>query len=186
MTTRNDGLVQIALYAAIIAALGLLPKFNIPVAGGIAITAQSLGVMLAGVMLSPLRATLSVGLFLFVVALGAPLLAGGRGGIGIFAGPSVGFLVGFPAAAFVTAMIMYALRNLPVILAALIASIGGGVGVLYLLGIPGLSIMTDMTLEKAFTVCLVFIPGDLAKAVVVALIAQAVMRGLPGALPSRR
>ena len=40
-------------------------------------------------------------LFLVLVALGLPLLAGGRGGLGVFASPTVGFLVGWIVAAFV-------------------------------------------------------------------------------------
>ena len=84
---QDKTIAQIALYAALIAALGLLPKFNIPLAGGVPITAQSLGIMLAGVMLGPVRGALAVCLFLFVVALGAPLLAGGRGGSRCFCQP---------------------------------------------------------------------------------------------------
>ncbi|WP_442757522.1 biotin transporter BioY, partial [Pseudomonas sp. PM2] len=86
--TRERTLVQIALYAAIIAVLGLMPKFDIPLAGGVPITAQSMGIMLAGVMLGAWRGAAAVTLFLLVVALGAPLLAGGRGGLGVFFGPS--------------------------------------------------------------------------------------------------
>ena len=43
-------------------------------------------------------------LFLVLTALGLPLLAGGRGGLAVFASPSVGFLIGFPIAAFVHRM----------------------------------------------------------------------------------
>ena len=39
--------------------------------------------------------------FLALVALGLPILAGGRGGLGVFASPTVGFLIGFPIAAMV-------------------------------------------------------------------------------------
>ena len=76
MTDRS--LVQIAFYAAFIAVLGLVPKIDL---GPVPITAQSLGIMLAGVMLGPWRGALACVLFLFVLALGAPVLSGGRGGI---------------------------------------------------------------------------------------------------------
>lgn len=62
MATRD--LVRIALFAAIIGALGLLPKFDLPVAGGVPITAQSMGAMLAGVFLGPRKGALAVLLFL--------------------------------------------------------------------------------------------------------------------------
>lgn len=84
MMSQDKSLVQIALYAALIAAMGLIPP--IPFVTGIPITVQTLGVMLAGVMLGPWRGALSMALFIFVVALGAPLLSGGRGGLGVFYG----------------------------------------------------------------------------------------------------
>ena len=92
-------LARIALFAALIAVLGLLPKLTL--ASGIPITAQSMGIMLAGTILGARNGALSVLLFLFLVALGLPLLAGGRGGMGVFAGPTLGYLIGFPLGAFV-------------------------------------------------------------------------------------
>lgn len=182
---KDRNLVQIALYAAVFAVLGLLPRFDLPFAGGVPITAQSLGVMLAGVMLGASRGALSMLLMLFVVALGAPILAGGRGGLGVFFTPSAGFLIGYVAAAFAVGGIMQALRRLPVFSAALIASVGGGIVVLYAFGIVGMSVMGGLSLGDAALACLVFIPGDTIKAVLVALIAQTVARGLPEALLSR-
>ncbi|MBH4862666.1 biotin transporter BioY, partial [Staphylococcus aureus] len=46
--------------------------------------------------------------FLLLVVAGLPLLSGGRGGIGVFAGPSAGFLLLYPVVAF---MIGTALLN---------------------------------------------------------------------------
>ena len=116
MNTR--AIVRIALFAAVIAVLGLLPKFDIPLAGGVPITAQTLGVMLAGVILGARRGALAVLLFLFVVGLGAPLLAGGRGGLSVFFGPSAGFILGWVPGAYVCGLLMHALAMLPAFLAA--------------------------------------------------------------------
>ena len=44
---------RVALFAALIAALGLIPQITLPFAGGVPITAQTLGVMLAGLILGP-------------------------------------------------------------------------------------------------------------------------------------
>ncbi len=178
-------IAQIALYAALIAALGLLPKISIPVAGGIPVTAQSLGVMLAGVMLGPVRGALSLVLFLLVVALGMPLLAGGRGGLGVFASPSVGFLIGFPFAAMACGVVMKLLRTVPVLPAAWIAAALGGVVVLYGFGIVGLAMKTEMDLLKAASVMVVYLPGDAIKVLLTGLIAQTVWRGMPQAVLSR-
>ena len=67
--------------AAVIAVLGLLPSVILPIAAGVPITGQTLGVMLAGIVLGPRHGALAVMLFLLVVLLGAPLLSGGRGGV---------------------------------------------------------------------------------------------------------
>lgn len=183
--TRERTLVQIALYAAIIAVLGLMPKFDLPLAGGVPITAQSMGIMLAGVMLGAWRGALAVALFLLVVALGAPLLAGGRGGLGVFFGPSAGFLLGYPVAALIAGFIMQRLKNQPVLPVALLAAVIGGIIVLYPLGILGMSTLGSLSPLDAAKACLIFIPGDTIKAVLVALVAQTVARGLPEALISR-
>ena len=81
MKTRD--LAYIALFAAIIAVLGTLPAINI---GPVPITAQTLGVMLAGSVLGARRGFLAVLLFLVLVAIGLPLLSSGAGGLSVFAG----------------------------------------------------------------------------------------------------
>lgn len=181
----DRSLVHIAFYAALIAALGLVPPVSIPFLGGVPITAQTLGVMLAGVMLGPVRGAGAVLLFLFLVALGAPFLAGGRGGLGVFAGPSVGFLIGWPAGAFVAGVIMRAMAGTGILLSAALAAAVGGIGVVYAFGIPGIAIMAGLPLGKAALGSAVYIPGDLVKVVLTAIIAQTVSRGLPGAILSR-
>ena len=175
-------LTHIALFAALIAVLGLVPKIDLGI--GVPITAQSLGIMLCGTVLGAKRGALAVLLFLALVAMGVPLLSGGRGGIGLFASPSVGFLVGFPVAAFVTGWVMERLRG-DVALAAFNASAIGGIIVLYAFGIPGIAFMAGKLLAEAAVGSLAFLPGDLVKAVLAALVTQMVARARPGSLLSR-
>lgn len=183
MTDRS--LVQIALFAAVIAVLGFVPPVPIPFLGGTPITAQSMGIMLAGVMLGPWRGAISVILFLAVVAIGAPLLAGGRGGLGVFASPWAGFLYGWPLAAFAAGWVMRLTRTWRIIPAGFVASVLGGICLLYAVAAPYLAHMTDAPLLETFLMLSVFLPGDLIKAGLVALIADTVSRGLPSALLSR-
>lgn len=182
---KDRTLVQISFYAALIAALGLLPKFSVPFLAGVPVTAQTLGVMLAGVMLGSWRGALAVLLFLFAVALGLPLLAGGRGGLGVFAGPGVGFLIGWPVGAFVAGMVMRWTRGWKVLPAAGLAAVLGGIVTVYLFGIPGVAIMAGLPLSKAALGSAIYIPGDLIKVAVTALVAETIARGLPTALMSR-
>ncbi|MEX0922436.1 MAG: biotin transporter BioY [Rhodovibrionaceae bacterium] len=171
---------RVALFAALIAALGLIPQITIPFAGGVPITAQTLGVMLAGLILGPWRGALAILVFIAVVALGAPLLAGGRGGLGVFVGPTVGFLVGWPVAAIVIGLLYRVLLGMGPLLAGILACAVGGIVVLYAFGIAGLAIVTEMGLLKALTVVLIFIPGDILKAAIAAFINREVRRARPG------
>src|SRR5699024_5192746 len=66
-STGRD-LAQIATFAGIIAVLGLIPAIA-PFGGAVPITAQSLGVMLAGAVLGPRRGGLAVLLLLTLVAI---------------------------------------------------------------------------------------------------------------------
>lgn len=182
MTDRS--LVQIALFAALIAALGLAPNMAVPVMGGVPITLQNLGIMLAGVLLGWKRGSLAVLLFLLLVALGLPLLSGGRGGIGVFAGPTVGFLVGWIFAAALTGWLMERLTNMPVFWAAVVSAFLGNVVLLYAMGVPGIAIVAGIPLGKAIAGAAIYLPGDILKVVVTALVAQSLWRSRPSSVPS--
>lgn len=187
MNTRD--LVLVSLFAAIIVALGLIPPITlgfIPVP----ITLQSLGVMLAGVILGAKRGALAPLLVILLVAIGLPVLSGGRGGLAVFAGPTVGFLLGWLPAAFVTGLLSErfaagAQGGFAQLANFFIAAVAGGVVVLYACGIVGVMIVAGLPFMKALSGSLAFIPGDLIKAGVAALAARAVQAGYP-LLPVRR
>jgi biotin transport system substrate-specific component len=170
MVFRDIGLI--VLFAAIIAALGLVPKIDLPMLGGVPITAQGMGITLAGVMIGARRGALAALLFLIAVACGLPLLAGGRGGLDVFTGPTAGFLFGFVPAAFITGVLFAAFAGrMGVFLAALIAAFIGGYVVLNLIGLPVLAWITDKTVREAVTIALGLLPGGAVKALVTAIIA---------------
>jgi biotin transport system substrate-specific component len=179
----EKSIAQIALFAALIAVLGLIPKIDL--LAGVPITAQSLGVMLCGTVLGARKGTLAVLLFLALTALGLPLLSGGRGGLGVFASPSVGYLIGFPIAAFVAGLAVERLTKFAVIPAALIGAFLGGIIALHICGIIGMSVMLGKTLPEAALLDLPFLPGDLIKVVLAALVTQSIARMRPNALLSR-
>jgi len=175
---KTKDLAYVALFAAITAVLGLMPAIPVP-AVPVPITAQTLGVMLAGAVLGARRGFLALLLFLVLVAVGLPLLAGGRGGLAVFAGPSAGFLLAWPLGAFVTGLLTEGLWRRFNLAWALVATLVGGIGVIYAIGIPFISVFSDTSLATAFTGSLVFVPGDVVKAVVAAVVAVAVRRAYP-------
>ena len=174
-------LSRVALFAALIAVFGLIPKLDLPF--GVPITLQTLGVMLAGCLLGARRAFFAVGLFLLMVAIGLPLLSGGRGGLGVFFAPSTGFLIGWPFGAAACGLVM---RCFPqstdgraVWLSAFSAAFIGGVVVVYAFGIAGLALVAHLSWVQAAIASTAFIPGDLLKCVVCSALVQSVSRGLP-------
>ncbi len=60
---------------------------------------QTLAVMLTGLALGPGRAFAAVGLYVLLGLAGLPIFSGGRGGLGVLAGPSAGYILAFPLAA---------------------------------------------------------------------------------------
>lgn len=176
-------LTLIALFAALIAALGLIPKLTL--AFGVPITAQSLGVMLCGTVLGAKRGGLAALLFVALVLLGLPLLAGGRGGLGVLAAPSVGFFIGFPIAAFATGFFMEQMQRLHVGWAAGLSAGLGGILVLYAFGIFGLMMMLQKGPLEAALLVSAFIPGDIIKAVLAGLITAGLVRARPASVLSR-
>lgn len=173
---------MIAVFAGVTAALGLIPPVYLPLAP-VPITAQSLGPILAGAVLGARRGAASQLLFLSLVALGLPLLAGGRGGIGVFAGPTVGFLLGWVVVALVVGALTWR-KGAPyrVWFGVLVNAIGGIV-VLYPLGILGMVGMADLSWQAALLANVPFLVGDALKVVAAAFIAKGVHASYPGLLP---
>ncbi|MBS0344126.1 MAG: biotin transporter BioY [Proteobacteria bacterium] len=181
LSVSNRSLSFVAMFSALIAVLGLIPKIDLPF--GVPITLQTLGVMIAGCLLGPRRAFCAVGLFLIGVALGLPLLSGGRGGVGVFVAPSAGFLIGWPFGAFVCGLLMRHMAQATgrgLVGAAFLAAFVGGVVVVYLFGILGLSWAAHLSLSQAALAASIFLPGDLLKCGVCAILVQNVRSGLPG------
>ena len=176
-------LTFIALFAGLVAALGFIPK--IMLASGVPITAQSLGVMLCGTVLGAKRGGLAVLLFLLLVAIGLPLLAGGRGGLGVFVSPSAGFLYGWPVAAFVTGSIVEKWGGNTLTVVATVASVIGCIVVMYIPGITWLAINLEKSLIEATLIAAFYIPGDIIKAIIAGLITGALARTRPASLLSR-
>lgn len=177
MTARDS--VLVATFAALTAALGLLPPLPVPLIP-VPVTAQSLGVMLAGCLLGPRRAALAMILLLVLIALGLPLLSGGRGGLGVFAGPSVGFLIGWPAGAAVVGLI--AGSGKATVLRFLVACCAGGIGVVYAFGIPGVALVSGLPIGTAALGSAAFLPGDLIKVGIASVTAAAVRRAYPNVI----
>ncbi len=88
-------LVWLALCAALMAVGSYV---SIPV-GAVPFTMQTFFVMLAGLILGPVRAPLAAALFVAAGLLGLPIFVGGRSGLAVLLGPTGGYLFGYILAA---------------------------------------------------------------------------------------
>lgn len=178
-STARD-LAQIAIFAALIAALGLPGTIYIG-ANGVPITLQTLGVMLAGAILGARKGLLSVVVFLVLAIAGLPIMAGGRTGLTALAGPSAGYVVGWLFGVVVIGLLTARILPKYPLWQGIAINLLGGVLVIYAFGITWAAIRTDWASATANT--LLFLPGDLVKAIVTALVAKQVHRSYPGLMP---
>jgi biotin transport system substrate-specific component len=176
-------LARVAVFAALIAVLGVPGSLNL-FGNAVPITLQTLGVMLAGAILGTWRAALAVVVLLVLVAAGLPLLAGGRGGLGVFAMPSAGYLIGWIPGAAVTGWLVERAGRNPGIFPLMAACLVGGIGVIYLFGIPVQWLVTGVSLGATAVSSLVFLPGDLIKVVLASVVARGTQRAYPDAVPA--
>lgn len=166
---KTKEMVYAALFAALIAVLGMIPPIPlgfIPVP----ITLQTLGVMLAGGFLGKKTGALSLILFIVLVAIGLPILAGGSGGLAPLVGPTAGYIFSWPIAAF---CIGWASEKVwPRLKTWKLIAINAVFGVLLvnLIGATVMALITNTPIWPGLAASAVFLPGDLIKAVVAAVV----------------
>ena len=159
---KIKNMLYAAMFAAIVAVLGLMPPIPLPFIP-VPITLQTMGVMLAGSFLGKR-------LGFMIVLLGVPILSGGRGGMAVLAGPTGGFFIVWPFAAFLIGFLVEKSWKNINIAKYIVANIIGGIVLVYLVGAIYLSYITKMPIDKAFLATMAFIPGDMLKAVVVSIL----------------
>lgn len=180
---RDIGLV--AVFAALIWVLALMPAIAVP-GVGVPITLQTLAIGLTGMVLGPLRGTAATCLYVGLGLVGLPVFSGGTGGFGVLAGPSAGYIVGFPlyalAAGFVAVAVLPRLTGAARIGALALGGLLASILTVHPLGIAGMALNADLPLQAAAAADLVFWPGDIVKNILAAVCAATVHRAFPGVL----
>ncbi|HEV2836712.1 MAG TPA: biotin transporter BioY [Pyrinomonadaceae bacterium] len=155
-STRSIGLVVV--FSLFIAAAA---QFSIQI-GPIPITGQTFAVLLTGALLGSRLGAAAVIAYLIEGAAGLPFFAGGASGIVRFLGPTGGYLVAFPAAAFVTgAFAEHGWdRNYPQAVAAMAI----GSVIVFLGGWAWYAVLTNTSPVAAFQIAVLpYLPGDVIK-----------------------
>ena len=102
--SKTYDIVYIAVFAVIMA---ICSWISIPAT--VPFTLQTFGVFIAAGVLGGKRGTLSVLVFILLGAVGIPVFANFSGGIGVLAGPTGGYIIGF----LFSALVMWAMEKLP-------------------------------------------------------------------------
>jgi biotin transport system substrate-specific component len=171
---RAGALTDLGLVIGASLLTALAAQVAIPVPWSpVPITGQTFAVTLSGAVLGMRRGVMAQMFYLAEGALGLPVFAGGAGGAAVFAGPTAGYLFGFPFAAAVTGALAergWDRRFITMLPAMLLGSVP-----IFALGLAFLSryLPGDGLLAAGL---LPFIPGDLIKSTLAALAFPAAWR----------
>lgn len=165
--TRTKEFCMAGLLAACTA---VLAQIVIPI-GPVPFNLAVFGAFLAGMLLSPGMAVLSMATYWLMAAIGLPVMAGLQGGLGAVLSPTGGYMAGYLLLAGCTALV--AERPVPMRLAGMAL----GLVLCYTLGTVWFICATGTALPAALAMCVLpFIPADVAKGIAAAWLAQTIKR----------
>lgn len=170
---RTRDLVVASLIAALLAASAyfVAPVQPVP------ITLQVLFVVLAALLLPAKWASAAVAVYLALGAAGVPVFSGGKAGLGVIAGPTGGYLIGFLMAAAAGSLVRSLLERRTAQTVADVAGSLVAVIVIYVVGTVQLAVVAKLAPAQAVIAGVVpFIVPDVAKALVAVVAARALRK----------
>lgn len=181
MTTKSNirgATVALCETAVCAALLCVLSPLTVPTPLGVGFTLQVFVVVLNALLLKPLCALSAQVVYTLLGIAGLPVFAGFQSGFGVLAGPTGGFLIGFLLASFFVSLAKGSGGKYATVRFFLCAVLIG-IPCIYLPGITGFMLYTGGSFHAAFlAVASSFIPVDLVKCALAALIAVPVSRAL--------
>ncbi len=176
MKLSTKEMILVSLFTALTAIGAFL---SIPI-GDVPITLQSLFVILSGLLLGPKLGSLSQLVYILLGLSGVRIFAGFSGGPQIILKPSFGFLIGFTFAAYIVGKIAHNGKNIS-LRQVFLATLAGTL-VIYLFGVPYMYFILNTVVGKSLpfsvalkTGCIIFLPGDIFKAILSSLIASKIL-----------
>jgi len=151
----------VSLVVAFSLLTALAAQVVIPI-GPIPITGQTFAVLLTGALLGSRLGAISMIIYLIEGTSGLPFFYGGHSGLTHLLGPTGGYLVAFPAAAFITGA--FAENGWDKRFGTAVVAMAVGSIVILLAGLAWFSVLMQTSPIVAFQVSfLKFIPGDIIK-----------------------
>lgn len=165
-------LVTMALLAALLCVSSYI-SVRLPFSA-VPITAQSIIVNMIALMLAPKKAGLTIVVWILLGCIGLPVFSNGQSGIGVLAGPTGGYIIGYLVAAILISLLRHnqnkTIRNL-------IVTIAVGIPVIYLLGAVRMAAVVHVGWKTAIaTGVLPFIVGDILKCVIAVYLVKPIYR----------
>lgn len=173
-TTVN--MVMMALFAAVTCVLAPLA---VPV-GPVPVSLTNLVIFISSYVLGWKRGTVTYIVYLLIGLAGLPVFSGFEGGIGKFAGPTGGYLVGFVLTSVICGMFIET-WNKPGLRSILFQTLGMVLGMIaaYVFGTAWFCFSTGTAVFPALALCVFpFIIGDLIKMVIAFTIGPVMRRQL--------
>lgn len=163
-----------ALFTALIV---IMAQFVIPIQP-VPFSFAIMAIFITGAMLEPKQAFFAVLAYIILGAIGLPVFAGQKGGLGVLLGSTGGFIFAYPFIALITAVFIKHLKIKFIISAPLGMLIG--TFLCYLIGSLWFTFISKSDFIHAVKVCaLPFIPLDILKMVISTLLAFYVRKALP-------
>ncbi len=158
--------VSLAVVFSLLTALAA--QIVIPIGLGPPITGQTFVVLLTGALLGSRMGAMAMIVYLMEGAVGLPFFSSGQGGIGHLLGQSGGYLMAFPAGAFITGAFAENGWDKRFWTAAVAMAVGSII--ILLAGMAWFSILTHTSPLAAFLINLKYIPGDIIKILLAAAV----------------
>ena len=168
---KTKDLTHIALMTAI---LCILAPISIPIpVSSVALTMATFAIYLMAYILKPKQALASVGIYLFLGAVGLPVFSGYMAGISRFAAPGGGYLIGYLFLAGISSFSVHRFSRLTMqVLGMLLATL-----VMYCIGTFWLAYTTGISFTAALPAgMLVFLPLDTVKIIFSAYIGRKLLK----------
>ncbi|OYD09053.1 biotin transporter BioY [Paludifilum halophilum] len=177
MSKKGLNLRHMMLAAMFVALLAIAGQIAIPLP--IPITLQPLVVLLAGSVLGRRLGLTSMLVFILLAAFGAPILSGGKGGLGVLFGPTAGYIWSWPLVVYLVGWMTE--RKAPrLTFWSLSLYHFFGVILMYVCGVLWLCLGMGTDWGAALvTGVLPFIPGDLIKTFVASTVALSLYKSYP-------